>query len=167
MEKIILKEGTEEFNVIKEEWKTKAKTCTVETLSTFIKELTENYTHDYGTICHAMTIASIAAAWAIDRSEQGGITGFQAGAIMWEFIKEWNYSHNKVGLRLIDYDNFLYPQYEHSFEKVITKRTFEVLQREAEILIKNNSIDTTCIEVYKHWQSIVDGVVPFGYTVKD
>ena len=36
---------------------------------------------DYGTVCHAIALSAVA------RTAQGGITGFQAGAVMWEFIK--------------------------------------------------------------------------------
>ena len=131
MEKIRLNECSEEFKQIKEEWQKKAKDVTLETLPQFLKELTENYEHDYGTICHAVAMGAVAGAWAVERSPQGGITGFQAGCVMWEFIRAWNYSSNKMGLRLIDYDNFLYPQYEDKFDKTITKATWEALQQQA------------------------------------
>ena len=42
MKKIALAEGTEEFSAVKEEWRAKAKACTIETLPNFLKELTEN-----------------------------------------------------------------------------------------------------------------------------
>ena len=126
-----LHEGNDEFKAIKEEWLKGAHSATIDTLPAFLRDLTENYSHDYGTICHVIAIAAIAAAWAVDHSPQGGITGFQAGCIMWEFIRNWNYSSNKTGLRLIDYDNFLYPQYEDRYQKTISKDTWEAIQKEA------------------------------------
>src|SRR5690349_20327046 len=50
---------------------------TLETLPEFLRHLTEDYHHDYGTICHALAAGAIATAYAMDRSPQGGITGFQ------------------------------------------------------------------------------------------
>jgi hypothetical protein len=132
MEKIALSEGSEGFKAIKKEWQEKAKAATIETLPALLSELTEKYQHDYGTICHAVAIAAIAAAWAVDHSPTGGITGFQEGAIMWEFIREWNCSSNKTGLRLVDYDNFLYPQYADKFQKVLGKDTWQAIQKEAQ-----------------------------------
>ena len=58
---------------------------------------------DYGTVCHAIALSAVATAWAANKTAQGGITGFQAGAVMWEFIKNWSYSSNKTGMRLVDY----------------------------------------------------------------
>ena len=129
--RIKLNESSEEFRSIKKEWSKKAEKQTLDTLPDFLKELSENYTHDYGTICHAISTAAIAAARAMDKSEQGGITGFQAGAIMWGFICGWNFKHNKTGLKIVDYDDFLYPQYEEKFGKTINQETWEALQKEA------------------------------------
>lgn len=228
--KITLKEGTEEFSAVKTNWQSKAKACTIETLPAFLEELTENYIHDYGTICHAVAMAAVAAAWAVDHSKQGGITGFQSGAIMWQFIREWSYSGNKTGLRIVDYDNFLYPQYANKYEKTISSDTWDAIQAQAKIEIeeadrkyaeylqkcekfktdiaafvakfpdyherreyydplgmgtgdqwaekkkkKASGFEfapqepycpiTSESRVYLHWQSIVSGIVPFGYRV--
>lgn len=155
---------TEEMKV-HEQWYEESKKQTPETIASFIERLITNYNHDYGTICHAMAAAAIGAMYAINKSEQGGITGFQAGAIMWEFIRHWNYDHNKTGLRLVNYDNLLYPQYAIDFEKRISKSTWEALQREAsKNLFENKHAN---LEVIEHWKSIVNGVLPFGYAVYD
>lgn len=55
---------------------------------------------------------------------------------MWEFIRHWNRENNKTGMRLVDYDNMLYPQYEDDFQKTITPSTWEAIQREAKNSIK-------------------------------
>ena len=229
-DKITLNEGSEEFKAIKEEWKKRSHEITLETLPEFLKELSENYAHDYGTICHAIATASIATASAINNSEQGGITGFQSGAIMWQFIREWNYSNNKTGLKLVDYDNFLYPKYADKFEKTLSSDIFNNIKKEAQSKIekadneykqylidieqykkdiadyilkypdyydnkeyydplvmgtgeqweqeknkKESGFDFAPQEpycpvnkesnVYKHWQSIINGIVPFGYVI--
>ena len=163
-----IQEGTKEFNSVKKLWEKKSREVTVDTLPDFLKELTKKYTHDYGTICHAIAIASVAAAWAMNKSPQGGITGFQAGAVMWEFIKGWNHASNKTGLKLVDYDNFLYPQYSDQFQKTISAPVWQNIQREAAKNIDDvNANNFIANSVYQHWQKIVDGVVPFGYKVAD
>lgn len=163
MDKIAI---TEEMHLEKE-WFANAKKQTLETLPAFMKHVLNDYCHDYGTICHAISACAIAAAWAADGSEQGGITGFQAGFVMWDVIRQWRYPSNKCGLKIIDYDNMLFPQYEYKFsDKEIPQSTWESLQKQAEELLREEKpyAHETVIE---HWQSIIDGNVPFGYTVKE
>lgn len=160
MEKLKIKEEDK----MHEFWYKDARKMTLEELPEFLRHLTEDYEHDYGTICHAMSAGSIATMWAINKSPSGGITGFQAGAIMWEFVRNWSYEHNKTGLKLVDYDNMLYPQYEDNFEKTITTDTWEALQKEAKEKLKEPS---GVEEVRNHWKDIVAGVIPFGYTLRD
>ena len=154
-----------DFKTIKAQWEKEAKEMTLANLPTFIKHLTKDYTHDYGTICHAMSIGAIATIWAMNKSNQGGITGFQAGAVMWEFIHSWNYSNNKAGLRLIDYDDLLFPQMEYKFENTITKNVWKSLQKEAAENLKDS--EHAVPDVIKHWQSIIDGTIPFNFKIKE
>lgn len=165
MDKIAI---TEEMNVHKE-WYEEATSQNIGTLPVFMSHVLNDYEHDYGTICHAIAACAFAAACAADRSEQGFITGFQAGCVMWEFIKHWTYGGNKTGMRLLDYDNMLFPQYEYKFSKTISKQVWERLQEEATKYLedaKNFQHDVNP-NVKAHWESIVDGNVPFGYEVED
>lgn len=153
---------------LEKEWFKEAQEQTIVTLPTFINHIMNDYEHDYGTICHAMAACALAAAWAANKHEQGHITGFQAGFVMWDFIKEWKYSSNQTALRIVDYDDMLYPQYEDKFDKVILKRTFESIQKAAqESLDEVKQGREAHPDVIKHWKSIVDGNVPFGYKVKE
>ena len=152
---------------LEEQWFAEAAKQTPETLMEFFNHVMNDYVHDCWTICHAVAACAIAAAWAADRSEgaQGGITGSQAGFVMWDFIRQWEYSSNKSGMRLVDFDNMLYPQYEYRFDKAISKRVWESLQEQAKenLEAKEYAAD----EARAHWQSIVDGHVPCGYKVVD
>lgn len=56
-------------------WYEEAKQHTTKTLPVFIQHLTEDYRHDYGTICHAVAAAALAAAHAVDHAPCGGVTG--------------------------------------------------------------------------------------------
>lgn len=128
---------TEEMK-IHDEWYKEAKKQTVETLSEFVRHLTEDYSHNCGTICHAVAAAGIAAMCAVDNSPTGGITEFQAGCIMWKVIREWNFQNNKTGLKILDYDNLLYPQYENSFISISSK-IWESVKKEAQNKINKNN----------------------------
>lgn len=151
---------TEEQKV-HEQWYEEAKKQTTTTLPDFINHLMNDYEHDYGTCCHAIAAGAIATSWAMNGVLN--ITGFQAGAVMWEYIQHWQYTSNKTGLKMIDYDYLLYPQYESHFDKQISAKKFELLQKEAKFLLSNpGGVE----KVRAHWQSIVDGVIPFGYTIK-
>ncbi len=164
MGKISLTEMSKEFIALKKKWTAKAKICTLETLPDFIREMTENYEHDYGTSCYIAAIAAIAAARAISHSSQGRIAATQVGIITHLFIMGWRYADNKTGLHLIDYDDLLYPQYEDKHEKTIDKVVWASIRDCAKELMKDADKGT---QDYQHWQSILDGVVPFGYKVEE
>ncbi len=119
---------TEEMGIHKD-WYNDAKNQNMETLTPFINSILSDYHHDYGTICHALAASAIAAARAANKTDVGGISGFQAGCVMWEFIKNWMSLDGP--LRLIKYEEMLYPQYAHKFEKFITPEIMKLLQEKA------------------------------------
>jgi hypothetical protein len=147
---------------LQDAWYDEASNMTLDKLPEFLERLQTFYEHDYGTICHAIAASAIATAWAMNKGPQGGITGFQAGAVMWEFIKHWGHINGPA--RMLSYDDMLYPQLEYKY-KTISQDTFEYLQEQAKEHLANP--DTASEEVRKHWQSIVDGVIPFGYTIEN
>jgi|WetSurMetagenome_2_1015567.scaffolds.fasta_scaffold187732_2 hypothetical protein len=155
-----------EDDKVQDEWYKEAKTITEETLPAFIHKLINDYVHDYGTICHAVAAAAIAGAYAIEHSPTGGITGFQSGAVMWEFVQEWLHERGKP-LALVRYENMLYPQYQYKFEKIISQETWEWLQERAKRELNNTSNNTANPSVVSHWKDIVEGKVPFGYKVRN
>lgn len=147
-----------------EKWYAEANDVTLEELPKFINHLVNDYAHDYGTICHAMTAGAIATMYAMDKEDCGGITGFQASAIMWMFIYHWIKPNNRAGLRLVDYDDLLYPGNRERFDKVLKPSTFAKLQEAAKEKLQD--YEHAHPSVIAHWQSIVDGIAPFGYEVK-
>lgn len=158
-------EITEETHLEKE-WFKEASNQTIDTLPEFINHIMNDYEHDYGTICHAVSACALAAAWAANKSESGGITGFQASFVMWDFIRQWLKTSNEVGMKLVDYDDMLYPQYGYKFEKTIRKDTWEQLQSVAKKRLEEKD-EHVHPNVIAHWESIVKGVVPFGFTVTE
>lgn len=161
---------TEQDGVHKQ-WYVDAKRITLETLPEFLRHLSEDYEHDYGTVCHALAAGAVATAWAMNRSPgaRGGITGAQAGAVMWQFIKGWmdsEYADSPL-LRLQNFADMLYPQYEYKFtHRTIPPSVWKWLQAEA----AKNLAETTSLthrDVLVHWQRILDGIVPFGFCVTE
>lgn len=139
------------------------KEVTLETLPAFVNELM-NQEHDYGSICVALGLAAAATAWACDKHENGGITGFQAGAVFWEFVRAWDPSMiGECGARVVNYDELLFPQYKTKFTS-ISQSTFDTLKKEAEKQLADN--DMAHPEVIAHWQSIVAGQVPFDLSIR-
>lgn len=151
------------------DWYSEAHEVRLNSLREFVDRVMNDYRHDYGTVCKAIAASALAAAYAADHSDgaRGGITGFQAGFVMWEFIRGWMFNDNKTGLRIVDYDNMLYPQYEDRFEKTISKDTWKSLQEEAKKNLEARENANAHPNVIAHWRSIIEGVVPFGYTVRD
>lgn len=156
---------TEEMHPEKE-WFQKAKEQTPDTIMAYINHVMNDYSHDYGTICHAIAACAVAAAWAANNADGacGGITGFQSSFVMWDFIRHWMYENNKCGMRLVDYDCMLYPQYRDKFDKTISKDVWEQLQKAASENLKTYNAASSVME---HWKSIVNGKVPFGYSITD
>ena len=149
-------------------WFEQAGKQTFETLPEFIRHVMNDYEHDYGTVCHAIAACAVATAWACNEMEgaSGGITGFQAGAVMWTFIRHWLYKSNKCGLRIIDYDDLLYPQYASRFGKTIGSRIWTAVQEEAKKKLEHVDPFTSNL-VVEHWRQIANGIVPFGLSVSD
>ena len=137
---------------------------TFDDLINFLRNIKDNYNCGYGEAPRAIAQASLAVAWYL--ADEFGITGFQASFVMWDFIKDWLFSSNECGMRLVDYDNMLYPQYEDKFQKTIGSDTFDALQNKAKRLIETDG-DHAHPAVIEHWKSIAAGKVPFGYVVKE
>lgn len=157
-------ESINEVMHLEEEWFSQAAKQTLKTLPDFINHIMNDYFHDYGTACHAVAACALAAAWAANDKE--GLTGFQAGFVMWDFVKQWNNKGNKCGMRLVDYDKMLYPQYEDEFGKRISADVWHRIQAEAKKNLEEREYFVHPA-VKAHWESIVKGEVPFGYKVSD
>lgn len=154
---------TEEQGIHKQWYEDAEKVENLDQLMGFLKHLLEDYQHDYGTICHALSAGAVATCWAMDRVG-GGITGFQAGCVMWGFIGGWNQQYRDKPLRFVNFENMLYPQYADKFSTEMSAETWKWLQDQA---AKNLETEREVHpNVWDHWQSIVNGGVPFGWTAE-
>ena len=76
------------------------------------------------------------------------------------------------GHRLINnprLDDMLYPQMEHKFERTILKEDWQWLQDEAHYLYYKAKHEKEIVhpDVVAHWESIIDGQIPFGFKIGD
>lgn len=149
--------------VIRDQWNAEAKTIkTPEALAAFAQRLYGETQHDYSTCVYAISAVALAAAEF--GADALGITGFQAGAVMWEFIQHWTNPGDGGPMRLLTYHNMLFPQYEEKFDKTIPEDTATYLREQA----AKNLLDVqpyTSRAVVEHWRKIADGWLPFGYRV--
>lgn len=157
-------EVTEANTDIVEGWHAKARdVVTMRDVVAFYDELANDYEHDYGTICHAMAALGIAAMRALNNSEQGGITGFQAGCVMWEFIK--HFMHMEGPMRLIEYKDILYPQFDDKFDKKLSKEMLEWLQEKAKKAMDGNVMMSIAVAQRHH--DIIAGKLPEGWSLEE
>lgn len=156
---------SDEF-AIKQELKDKRKNIkSFDDLVEFLKDVDEHYNIGYGSSPRAIAQAALATAWYL--SGRFGITGFQSGATLWDFIEDWSSVGKQTQCaKIIDYDNMLYPQYEDKFDKSITPEVWESIQKAAKSKLEKDA-KYAHPNVVKHWKSIVAGKVPFGFYVKD
>jgi len=120
------------------------------------------YNHDYGTIVYGCAAAMRGAFNVINKGASGGITGFQAGCLGWQLVED--YMSIKAPARILDFKNMLYPQYEAEFQKTISKDAWELLQKKDKKQIEET--ERVHPDVLAHWNSIVEGNIPFGWTLK-
>ena len=151
-----MENDSKEFEVKEQLEKERKDIHSFDDLVTFLQRVKDNCNTGYGTAPRAIAQAALAVAWYL--ASDFGITGFQAGFVMWDFIRDWQYRDNKCGLKIVDYDNMLYPQYDYKFEKIINKDIFKALQEEAWNLY-NNETKSAHQRVEKHWESIIHGKV--------
>lgn len=146
------------------EWMAEAKEVrTIEEFAEFYRKVVTDTAHDYNTCVYANAAVALAAARLA--SNHLGITGFQAGCVMWEFIADWRKQDGPM--KLTTFEDMLYPQYDDRFDTVISPGTWKWLQEQASERIAADAGNDIPVHpaVFSHWQSIVDGVVPFGYRV--
>lgn len=154
-------ENTEQ--ALRDEFKDKIKNTTLEELPAVISSLIDRQ-HDYGTICVAMGIAAATTAWAMNKHQNGGISGFQAGAVAWEMLRHWGALYpGECGGRMLDYNDLLFPQYADKFTAISASTWAEVQKQAAK---KLDEADLHAAEsVVAHWRSVAEGNVPFGLTI--
>jgi hypothetical protein len=82
---------------------------------------------------------------------------------MWGFVRQWMHESNRLGLRLLDYDHLLYPQYGDDFKNTISQSQADLLRSEAAKMLEESP--DAHPNVLAHWRMLADGGLPFGFTI--
>ena len=151
------------YDIIKQ-WYEKAKHVdTIEKLDEFIEYVYSSGSCDYSSCMDAVTVITIAASCCAKNYYK--LNDFQASVVGLKYLMHWSYDYrNTAGISVRDWTDMLYPQYQYKFEKKIDKGMFNALQIKAKEKLEEDDGDPT---VRAHWQSIVDGIIPFGYELAD
>jgi len=148
---------------LQKQWKEDAREIkTQEELTEFVRHLTEDFEHDYGTIVHAIAAAMTATYSMMNHSDQGGITGFQASCLAWEMVNVFM-GNAEGGRRILKMEDLLYPQMASKFT-TISPETAEWIQTEAKKRLVE--IPDAHPNVIAHWEKVAAGEIPFGLTVE-
>ena len=140
---------------------------TFEMLIEYLRDIKDNGRYQsYGGVVSAMGQALLAVAFFFAR--EFGITGFQASCLMWEFLREWSFPNNKSGLRIIDLDLLLFPQYDDRYKKfLIDSAQKRVLIQAA----KDKMADCTKYDcspaVWQRWKDMSKGKFPSFVTIEE
>ena len=157
---------TEEQGLHKAWYEEAEKVSTPDELAAFVRRLLTDYEHDYGTICHAVAAAAIAGANAVNRDpKQGGITGFQAGAVFWEFARAWNrWPADHCGARMIEWGDLLYPQSDPRMTSIPRGAWEALITKASKLLASGTDLHPN---VARRVQMIASGNLPLDLTVQD
>jgi len=83
----------------------------------------------------------------------------KAGAIMWNFIRHWMPEFAFSPLRILIYEDLLYPQFERNFRTIDDSINVWIVDQAKRLLESQKASSPT---LKAHWQSIVDGYIPYG-----
>lgn len=97
-----------------------------------------NMKHDYGTCCYAMSMSAVAAFNFV--SSKLGVTGFQASCAELDVLARTR--NMKLGFKILDNEDLLYPQMKYKFGEEMwermTRDNIKVLREKAKELINEN-----------------------------
>ncbi len=117
--------------------------------------------NDYGACVVATAYIMEAAYHLLDP----GLTGFQAGCVMWEMVKKFGSYGPNARLRMLDYGNLKFPQYERHFTH-IPQETWLSVVKDAQKGC-NEWTGEKSGRVFEHMQTVAEGRVPFGLKIGD
>ena len=85
----------------------------------------------------------------------------QEGVALWRFIRYL--TEIEMPMRIVDFSGLLYPNNEQYYDKVITPTAFQMIQRQATLMVANNKFEN---EEHKKWlEEIAQGKLPYGYSI--
>lgn len=116
--------------------------------------------NDYGAIIEACATMMNASFNLLSP----GLTGFQAGCLMWMMIIQYGSYGEGSNLQLINWNDLIYPQYADKFNS-IDKDTWEQVQKYATDELEKWSGGSE--EVKAHIITVAQGKLPFGLKIRE
>lgn len=142
----------------KELYERVSKVFSTDELKTFCEEMIKEIDKDNAQ--EMITAVILAAAHMVVNMFPEHIdTKDKSGTVMWNFVRHWMPEFSFAPLRILIYEDLLYPQFEANY-RTISKEVWEWVKREAQILLDNkkDAVPQLC----EHWQSVIDGNIPYG-----
>ena len=162
-----LHDGYTEFPLTEqyEAWYKEAKHVSKEDLGDFIDKMMSEE-HDYESYVHAIAACCVATMQACGTE----LTGYQASWIPLLFHLEVIGSGSISGIKILNYDDMLYPQNEDKFKVIISKKVMESLKEEAKRKLEEHADHMNRYvspKVLKHWIKLATGEPPYGLEVEE
>ena len=154
-------ETSKEFKEIEDSWYKEIDTLTSKSkYNAFVSKLISGYEHDFGTSLRALACIVNATI----RFYGGGLSNFQASYLMWKILEKTFCIKDSVGLKIVRYEDLLYPQLVYHFDNELDKSQHEKLIE----LAKKNLVESTeaVKEVREHWEKIAKGWLPKNVSLK-
>jgi len=131
---------------------------TIDQLDKFYKEVTNQPINENNIV--ELTSAFILAASNIFVQKYSKLFDKnRSGETMWTFIRSWLPEFAVSPLRMLIYEDLLYPEFARNF-KTISQDILVWLQATAKNHLERYKDASTALKV--HWQSIVDGKIPYN-----
>ena len=152
---IKLNEQSKEFQEIKKQWLDEVKTIDSKNkLDRFVRKVMQGYEHDYGTYVWALSVCTKAFV----RYYGSAMTGMQASFLMWQIIRDTFGKKDKLGLKLVEYEWVLFPQYIERFKTEFDEETHtKAIELAKQYLVEYKDASD---DVKKHWEKIASGWLP-------
>lgn len=110
--------------------------------------------------------SALAVASACMFAKMFSMTAYQKSRVMWNIVDALTDAEHDCGLKMVNYNHMLYPQYEDEFSGILPRQVWEALRTKAAETLSAKGDGELCEEVRSHLQSIADGKVPFGHSVR-
>ena len=126
-----------------------------------IFSLAEEIREDFycGNIVPATAVGIVCGKLASYLSTIMGLTAYEQDVALREIAKHFSNKTNKSGVKLIDYDEMLYPQYDYKFTTIPMSTTENLKEQAKNLLLQSEYAN---IDVKKRWEDIANGNIPFG-----
>lgn len=138
---------------------------TKEQLLEFLDKEIENEELTKDNIDHAIAAFMLAASNVLVQKHGNLIDKDKAGDIMWNFIRHWLPEFAYAPIRMLIYEDLLFPQFERNF-KTITKDIQEWVKKQAEHNLKTHG-DKAAPELVEHWRKIINGYIPYDLELEE